>query len=111
MIDILIIYALLTSAMFYLGSRALITKWVWSRYPKWLARWADCSACSGAWYGLAVGILGTQLLSNPPGILAERWSPIVVMLCSIVWTPIVSGYMQRGFEMLGSAIREDGDAE
>jgi hypothetical protein len=112
--ETLLVYALLTSAMFYLGSRAVITQWLWSRYPPKLARWADCAACSGFWYGLIVGVTAKllqngagDLLQNGAGILGEPYSPIVIGLCSMVWTPIVAGYMQAGFERLGSAVTEE----
>lgn len=113
MIEILLVYALLTSAAFYLGSRAVITQSLWSRYPPWLARWADCAACSGTAYGFAVGSAALAVDAAPPGSLSEWWSPFVIALCSMVWTPIVAGFMQRGFEQLGSAIAEeknDGEA-
>jgi hypothetical protein len=111
--ETLLLFSLLTSAMFYLGSRATITRGLWSKYPPKLARFMDCAACSGAWYGAIVGLFAHLLHFGAVGILngPEWYSPIVVMLCSIVWTPIVSGYMQRGFEMLGSAVGEDGDAQ
>lgn len=105
MIEPLLVCALVTSAMFYLGSRAVITRSLWSRYPPWLARWFDCAACSGAWYGLIVGIVGKYTMWLGGAIP----HPLVVMLCAIVWTPIVTGLMQTGFERLGSAI--EGAAE
>ncbi len=119
--EIMLVYALLTSAMFYLASRARITSWLWSRYPAWLASWVDCAACIGTWFGLLVGVIGhllhfgagtePGLLQNGAGlsrILVSEWySPIVVALCAMVWTPIVAGYMQLGFERLGSGIPVD----
>jgi hypothetical protein len=100
MLETLLVYSFLTSAMFYLGSRAIITRWLWSRYPSWLASWADCAACSGFWYGLIVGNVGYFYVSYAP-------HPIVVALCSMVWTPIVSAHMQAGIERLGSAVEPD----
>ncbi len=102
----IIVYALLTSAAYYLGSRALITRWLWSRYPPTLARFVDCAACSGFWYGLA----SAAILRIPiPGIPIPEWaSCMVIAICSIVWTPIVAGFMQAGFERLGSAVLEEG---
>jgi hypothetical protein len=114
LLEILAVYALLTSALFYLGSRAVIMSWLWGRYPPRLARFMDCAACSGFWYGLIVG--GIAWVCDYPGsstypaearILGEWWSPFVVALCSVVWTPIVAGFMQAGFERLGSAVGED----
>jgi len=110
MIEILLVYALLTSAAFYLGSRATITQVLWSRYPPKLARYFDCAACSGTAYGLAVGV-GALAVGAAPPELSAWWSPIVVALCSMVWTPIVAGFMQAGFERLGSAVSEADDGE
>lgn len=104
--ETLILYALLTSSAFYLGSRAVITQAIWSRYPHWLARFMDCAACAGFWYGLAFSLLLGSEIPSPfgTGILG----PILTGLGAIVWTPIVSGYMQTGLEHLGSAV-EDSD--
>lgn len=101
----IIVYALLTSAAHYLGSRAMITRWLWSRYPPRLARFFDCAACSGFWYGLAAAaILRVPL----PSIRLPEWgSCMVIALCSIVWTPLVAGFMQASFERLGSAVPEE----
>lgn len=100
-----LIYALLTSAAFYLGSRAVITRWLWSRYPRKLAQFMDCSACTGFWFGLLAGVI---LRFPLPGIPLNEWaSALIIGLCSIVWTPIFAGFMQAGFERLGSAVPED----
>ena len=108
MIETLLVYALLTTSLYYLGSRATLTEPLWSRYPAALARFFDCSACAGTWYGLAVGIAASTVgPATPPGLLSESYSPIVVALCSMVWTPILAGFMQAGFERLGSAVPED----
>lgn len=108
--EIILVYALLTSATFYLGSRAVITQWLWSRYPPRLARFMDCAACAGFWYGVIVGALGTWAF-EPAGSgllgIREWYSPVIIGLCSIVWTPIVAGYMQAGFEQLGSVVDDD----
>jgi hypothetical protein len=53
----LVLYPLLTCTLWYLGTRAVITSWLWSRYPPRLARFMDCSACAGFWYGFAVAAL------------------------------------------------------
>jgi hypothetical protein len=99
----LVILALLTTSAFYLGSRAVVTEFLWSRYPPKLARFADCAACSGFWYGLLAGAtLGPTL--DLPKTLTVVYGPVLIGLCSIVWTPIVAGIMQRGFEQLGSVI-------
>ena len=110
----LLIYALLTPALFYLGSRATVTSWLWSRYPSKLAKFMDCAACSGAWYGVLVS---TVLRLPYDGVYGEAdecptWAiPIVIGLCSMVWTPIIGGIMQAGFERLGTTVEDDGANE
>lgn len=99
----LVILALLTTSAFYLGSRAMVTQFLWSRYPAKLAAFMECSACSGFWYGLIAGAaLGPTL--ELPKTLTVVYGPLLIGLCSVVWTPIVAGLMQRGFEQLGSVI-------
>jgi len=108
--EVILVYALLTSAAFYLGSRALITRALWSRYPRWLATFMDCAACTGFWYGFAAGWLLHDSLPLLPGVsIRIPFFPILTGLCSIVWTPIVAGLMQAGFERLGSAVEDPDD--
>lgn len=93
-----------TVALFYLGSRATITSWLWSRYPRWLASFMDCAACSGFWYGLILALTvgrweHISYFGHYDGV-----TPLLVALGAMVWTPIVGGLMQWGFEHLGSAV-------
>lgn len=102
----IILYALVTPALFYLGSRAVISRPLWSRYPAPLARFADCSACTGFWYGALAGAFGGYYL-DLPFLGLEGASPITVLLvglCSMTWTPIIASRVQLGFEALGSAV-------
>lgn len=100
--SVLVLYPLLTAAIFYLGSRAVITSWIWSRYPRWLAMLADCAACSGFWAGLGVAwALRFPFL----GLDGHHWfTPVVVGLCSMIWTPLVAALHQHAMITLGSAI-------
>lgn len=97
---------LITTALYYLGSRALITSWLWSRYPQRLARFMDCAACTGFWYGLGVTlVLGSSVPFDVP-----TWGvPIIVGLCSMVWTPLVAALMQIALERLGSVVPPDAE--
>jgi hypothetical protein len=109
----IILYMLVTPALYYLGARAMITSWLWIRYPAKLSLFMDCSACSGTWYGVIVGIVGGYYLDlsflDLPG---DAWTTIVaVALCSMTWTPIIAALMQWGFEMLGSAVPVDDKAQ
>lgn len=102
----LVLYALCTAALFYLGSRAKITQPLWSRYPQKLAIFMDCAACTGFWYGLAVAAVGGYGLGLPLlGLPGDRPSTIAAAsLASVAWTPMVAALMQLGLEHLGSAV-------
>lgn len=107
--ETLLLYVLVTPSLFYLGSRAVITSFLWQRYPHKLASFMDCSACSGTWYGGLVAYVGGYHIGLPfMGLRGD--SPVTVAavaLCSMTWTPIVAGLVQRGFEALGSAVSEE----
>jgi hypothetical protein len=48
-------------------------------------------------------ILGLPFMGLP----GDSWITVaIVALCSMTWTPIVAGLMQRGFDTLGSAVLE-----
>ena len=102
----LVLYALLTPALFYLGSRAVITAPIWNRYPPRVATFMDCPACVGFWWGLLIALtLGRSARADFLGLDPLAWpTAIIAGLCAIVWTPIVAGFMQRGFDSLGSAV-------
>ncbi len=103
---IVLLYAMLSSSFFYLGSRALVTSWAWRHYPQAFAKFMDCAACSGWWYGLILAFtLGRYADLDFFGLAShDLLTPIVVAFCSLVWTPIVAGVMQRGLDALGSAV-------
>jgi hypothetical protein len=92
--------------MFYLGSRAMITAWLWGRYSGKLASFMDCSACSGTWYGALVGYVGGYHLGlSFLGLPGDRpYTVAAVALCSMTTTPIVAGLVQKAIEALGTAI-------
>ena len=93
----IILYPLLTAALYYLGARAQITRPLWSRYPGWLDRFMLCSACSGFWYGAGVGALGGLHLQLPFLGLdgSQWWCWVVIGLCSIIWTPLIADFHIR----------------
>jgi hypothetical protein len=89
--ETLLLYAFLTTASHYLGARAVITRAIWSRYPKWLDGFMLCAACAGTWYGFLVGMLGWWLRLPFLGLSGRLWvTPILVGGCSMIWTPIVA---------------------
>lgn len=97
---------LLPIPLFYLGSRALITRWLWSCYPSSLAKFFDCAACSGFWYTLATAslfgwIYDVAVFGLPPH---EPASWVIAGLVGIFTTPIGAAHMQAAMESLGTAV-------
>ena len=112
----LVIYPLLCASLFYLGSRAKITSFLWARYPPKFASFMDCAACTGFWWGFLLSLtLGFEYELDLVDLPAQSWPTfIVVGLCSIVWTPIIAALMQRGLDTLGTieiADPDHGDSE
>lgn len=108
---IILLYALLSAAMFYLGSRAKITEAIWSLYPQSFARFMDCAACTGFWWGLIWHVvIGARfeidLGPMPAGHVA---TPLIAGLCTLVLTPIVAAMMHYGLAVLGSAVPAEDD--
>lgn len=97
----LLLYALLTTSLYYLGCRASITERLWSRYPEWLEDIAICPACSGFWYGLACGGLGAWLELPFLGLDPRHAAtPIIISLAAIAWTPIIAVFHIPAVEAL-----------
>lgn len=109
----LLLYALCTTALYYLGSRARVSSWLWSRYPPKFARFMDCSACSGFWYGaLTAATLGRSLDLRLGALPADSiWTVSVAALGSMIWTPILANAHQQALMALGTAVPEDDDAQ
>jgi hypothetical protein len=109
----LLAYPLLTAALYYLGSWALVTRWLWSRYPPRVAAFAACASCSGFWYGVGVAAVGgwaldLRFLELPPH---AWWAPLVVGLCAIVWTPLIARPLLEALERLGGGGADVGSPE
>lgn len=88
---IVILYILLTSATYYLTAHARITSWLWRRYPPAVERFAQCAACSGAWYGFFWGVIGAWQQWSFLGLPGR--APLTILMIgfgSVVWTPIVA---------------------
>ena len=102
----LILYALCSSSLFYLGSRARITSWLWTRYPLRFAVFMDCPACAGTWYGFGLAAIGGYGFDLPflglPG--AHPATVLIAGLVSMTTTPLVAGLMQRALEAAGHAV-------
>lgn len=95
--ETLLLYMLLTSAAYYLLARAMITQWLWSRYPAKLDYYTLCAACAGFLYGVIVALaIGFPLDLPLLGLSGRHWlTPIISGLGSMVWTPVVA-YLQIG---------------
>lgn len=97
-----LLYSFLTVSIHYLLSRAEITRWLWSKYPPWLDRWALCPACSGTWIAGFIGILGALLKLSFLGLPGRNiFTVIAIALCGTVWTPIL-GYLHIKCLLLSS---------
>lgn len=107
MIDSIFVLPLVTAALFYLGARAQITSFLWSRYPARLDALMSCAACSGFWYGLAGGAIGYAFDVSFIGSTSP-WAVLIAGAMSIVWTPIVAAKMERALtELSGATSAED----
>lgn len=107
------LYAVLAAACFYLGSRAKITEAIWSLYPTSVARFMDCPACTGFWWGVIWAATLGRWHDLDAGLLKadESATPILVGLIMVVLVPIVTGLHQWGLERTGSAIEDGGPQE
>jgi hypothetical protein len=108
-----LLYCLLTTAAYYLMARALVTQWLWSRYPPALDRFFWCAACSGFWYGLAVAFAIGWWRDLPfLGLPGRFWlTPIAVGLGSIVWTPLLAKKHVEALLYLGESDKVEPGAE
>jgi hypothetical protein len=99
----LLIYTLLSAALFFLGSRALITQPLWSRYPAPVAKLMDCAACTGFWWGLVTHLIIGRSFRLDVGPLPAMHpaTPLLVGLCLIALTPITAALMQWGLDYVG----------
>jgi len=105
----LALFAILSAAIFYLGSRALITRWLWSRYSPTFARFMDCAACTGFWLGAVLSLtLGQD--RDPVFHSNIEIEAILVGLCMLVVTPMVAGLMQHSLNVVGDATIAPDDA-
>lgn len=87
----------LVAAAFYLGDRALITSWLWSRYPRWLAAQRSCPACAGFWDTLGLAyLLGALDLALP-------YHPVLLAFSAVFWAPLAAGLMTHALAVAGSS--------
>lgn len=101
--ETLLLYALLTTAVYYLLAKAMITRWLWSRYPAWLDYYTSCAACSGFLYGGVIAFaIGWPLNLSLLGIPGRSWiAPTIAAFGSLVWTPILANLHIQALLALG----------
>ena len=90
--EMVALYVLLCTALYYLLARAEITRPLWSRYTPGMQQLAGCPACLGFWIGVGLGIVfGWALQWSFLGLPGRHVAtPFVVGLCSMVWTPLTT---------------------
>jgi hypothetical protein len=98
-LEIVALYPLLTASLYYLSCQAVITSWLWERYPAWLDSFLRCAACSGFWWGVLVHALFPRPCLTLP---AGHWKTyLVVGLCSLWWTPFMAKILLRDLRYIG----------
>ena len=89
----LLLYLLLTPALWYLSARAVLTEPLWGRveehFPR-LGAFLACSACAGTWWGFLVGALGHEVLEMRFLGVDSHLSFLLVGLCAMTWTPVIA---------------------
>jgi hypothetical protein len=86
-----VIYPILATSLYMLGSRDKITVALWSRYPAWLDSFMTCAACSGTWYGAALAVVGAGFNLPFLGLPGPHLGTIIVVaLYTKVLTPIIA---------------------
>ncbi len=105
----LLIYPLLTATLYYLGSRAVITSFLWSKYPHKIAAFMDCSRCAGFWWGILVAIVGGYVYTwDFAGLDGKDWKTILLVgAVSITTTPIIEALAEHSTNSLGTAVSAD----
>jgi len=103
-----ILILVLPAAFWYLGARAEVTRFLWTRYPPSIAKFMDCAACSGAWYGASLGLSGYFLGFSLPFIQpTDPLTPAVTGLVTMLTTPMIAALHIKALEFLGTAV-DDG---
>jgi hypothetical protein len=107
------LYGLIASALYYLGSRAKITEFLWSRYPPAFDKFMMCAACTGFWLGLGLAFLIGWWHEIPFLLLPGRFwlTPIIVAITSVVLTPLFAAAHLRALEYTSAMPLEEPDAQ
>jgi hypothetical protein len=110
-----ILIATITAGIYYLAARAGITRFLWSRYPRPVAAFLNCAACSGFWYGLGLGYgasrMGLSLEVLGQASTGPAWAYLAACAAvGLVWTPIIAFAHAYAYSQLSddSNVYEDG---
>ncbi len=103
----LLLHLTVVTSIFYLSTRAAVSQWLWSRYPRWLANLLDCAACSGFWWSalvmVAARVAGVWVLPLPWGPSAWVLAPCV----GLIGTPLLAYLHQEAMMRLGTAVEPE----
>ena len=90
MIPVLLI-GIIGAAFHYLTYHAVITSWLWRRYPAKIDALLSCAACSGTWVGLGMGVYFADQGTSILGIGASDPALYVATAAvGMIATPLVS---------------------
>lgn len=85
----LLLFPLLTVALWHAGAVAKLTYPITRRFPRPLQEFMACAACSGFWFGALVNGMGALLDLSFLGLPCRSWYAYpVVALASATWTPL-----------------------
>lgn len=108
----LLLLGVLGAAAHYLLYRALITRWLWSRYPARLDAFLSCSACTGFWIGAGVGLYWRYRGISSLGLQADDPALILASaLACLAVAPIVAWLQIAALERLGGGVGGEEAAE
>lgn len=102
MISDLLTLGVAGAAAHFLLYRALVTRWLWSRYPHRLDAFVACSACTGFWVGLGIGFYWRWSGTDALGLHADLPAlPVAAGAATMVVSPAVAWVQIAALERLG----------
>lgn len=104
--DTLLLLLLVPAALWYLGSRATITRPLWARYPTWLTSLTDCAACSGFWWGVIGYIIAWHAKTIPHEGPYTVYTAPFFGLVTLITTPLIAFLHDQALYRLGTVVPE-----
>ncbi len=90
----LLLLGVLSASLHWVLARAEVTRFAWSRAPRWLDKLLRCPACSGWWLGLWLWWLGVRPVQGTP-----HWGELACTGLLAIWlTPVFEACMLWGLE-------------